>query len=160
LVHAEGCTWTDAWKSADANVILSADSLVMTRGIFRADFSTVIKLVEVPPTQLVNANCNWYEREPGNAIAGIISGDSVCVSSSAWIAAYCSALSFVKYVEGMMVHAADIGFPAPPVLPEKSSTTPSQEPITVCGAPCTTWMGTGGSVGACTLMLIDPRGGL
>jgi hypothetical protein len=38
----------------------------MTRGKFKADFSTVIRLVEAPPTQLVNVNWSWYERDPGN----------------------------------------------------------------------------------------------
>jgi hypothetical protein len=159
LVHAEGCTCTDAWKSELANVILSADSLVMTRGMFKADFSTVIKLVEAPPTQLVNVNCSWYEREPGNDTAGIVSGDSVCASRSAWIASYSTALSFVRYVEGMMAQAADMALPPPFPEAEKSTTIPSHEPITVCGAPWTTWKGTGGSLGACTTTLTDPRGG-
>jgi hypothetical protein len=56
FVHAEGWTWTDAWKSEVAKVILFADSEVMTRGMLKADFSTIIKLVDVPPTQLVNVN--------------------------------------------------------------------------------------------------------
>jgi hypothetical protein len=39
------------------------------------------------------------------------------------------------YVEGMMVHFAVMGLPAPPELAEKSIVIPSQDPITVRGAP-------------------------